>query len=139
MMMNKYLFLAGLFGLQVLVTFCKWKSDDSIAFTIKNNHANEIINGQVSFSLDALSKIRPDWKMNNVMVFSENKPLKSELVDNDGDGDFDSLLAIVDFKPHEVKKIELAVSQNIPASRTMFKQEQMALIIKKAQGLQVIN
>jgi len=107
--MNRYLFLVLLFGLQVLVAFNKRNSNQDIVLTIKNNKAVEIIEGQVNFSLNEILKIRPSWKIANVQVFSENKPVKSALVDHDGDGNYDTLLALVDFKPNEAKTIQLVI------------------------------
>ncbi len=86
----------------------------------------------VVLKLDKLSKISKD-KRSDLAVFADGVQISSQLDDLDGDGAPDELVFLLDFAPHEKRKITVKAIQ--AAQREVFPKEVYAdLILKKEDG-----
>jgi|GEM_PF-93039 len=97
---------------------------------VTNANAFALDREPLYFSLYDIGVAATDPRIKNLALLLDNKPIASQLVDSDGDSTVDSVLALVDFAPAQIRQLRI-VSDAAIVTPKIQKQTQAEISIKE--------
>ena len=102
----------------------------SVTLTVKNPIDLKRTDEPIVLEVDQIKAKAPDFNPNAFVIYSNGVELASQANDLNGDGDPDQIIAMMDFKPGETKKLSLRYAASGVKLRDYRKRTQAELSIK---------
>lgn len=109
----------------------------SLQLQVKNDAPKARTDEAVAIDCDDLSVKSPDFNPDAFVVFSHGAELPSQAIDLDADGNPDQIVAVMDFKPKEQKKLTIRYASSGVKTRDYPRRTQAELSVKV--GGQFVN
>ena len=108
------------------------KNEYPESFTIRVSNETDLLRTDEAIVLDVdqLKANAPDFNPNAFVIFSNGVELASQAIDWNGDGDPDQVVAVMDFKPGETRKLNLRYAKSGEKPREYPKRTQAELSVK---------